>query len=129
MTLARISITIPQRLVAGLDRLAPKLDRSRSWLVADAVRQYLARREDDGGTSQAVREVTRESYLTHGPGDYRIAQLEADLRLTPEERVREAEATASLAEAGRRDGDWQGVLVFESYEDYLAWKRTADLAR
>lgn len=129
MTLARISITIPRQLVADLDHLAPKLDRSRSWLVADAVRQYLARWEDDGGTSNAVREVTPGSYPKHGPGDYRIAQLEADLKLTPEERVREAEATASLTEAGRRrDGDWQGVLVFESYEDYLAWERTADLS-
>jgi hypothetical protein len=128
MTLARISITIPQQLVAKLDHLAPTLDRSRSWLVADAVRQYLARHKNDAGTDRTVREVTRDPYPKYGPGEYRIAQLEADLRLTPEERVREAEATASLAGAGRRDGDWQGVLVFESYEDYLAWQRTADLS-
>ena len=127
MALARISVTIPQQLVAELDRLVPTLDRSRSWLVADAVRQYLASLEDDGGAHHAVREVTRDPYPKYGPGEYRIAQLEADLRLTPEERVREAEVTASLAGAGRRDGDWQGVLVFESYEDYLAWERTADL--
>lgn len=128
MTLTRISITIPRQLVADLDRLAPKLDRSRSWLVAEAVRQYLARSEEEGASAQRVREVTRDSYVEHGPGEYRIAQLEADLRLTPEERVREAEATASLAETTRREWDWQGVLVFERYEDYMAWERSADLA-
>ena len=128
MSLARISITIPQQLVAEVDRLAPKLDRSRSWLIAEAVRQYLAKWQDEGAAQTAAREVTRDSYRGHGPGDYRIAQLEADLRLTPEERVREAEATASLAGAGHRDWDWQGVLVFESYEDYMVWERSADLA-
>jgi hypothetical protein len=128
MTLARISITIPQQLVDEVDCLAPKLDRSRSWLVAEAVRQYLARWPDDGGGRTVAREVTRDPYRGHGPGDYRIAQLEADLRLTPEERVREAEATASLAGAGHREWDWQGVLVFERYEDYMAWERSADLS-
>lgn len=127
MTLSRISITIPPQLVADLDRLAVRLDRSRSWLVAEAVRQYLRRREDSGETRPVVAEATRVSYHACGPGDYRIAQLEADLRLTPEERVREAETTASLGEAGRREGDCQRVLVFDSYEDYLAWERTADL--
>jgi len=128
MSLTRISITIPQRLVADLDRLAPKVDRSRSWLVAEAVRQYLARSEEDGAIGHSVREATQRPYLKHGPGEYRIAQLEADLRLTPEERVREAEATASLAGAGHREWDWQGVLVFERYEDYMAWERSANLA-
>ena len=127
-TLARISITIPQQLVAEVDRLAPKLDRSRSWLVTEAVRQYLARWQDDGANQTAAREVTRDPYRGHGPGDYRIAQLEADLRLTPEERVREAEATASLAGGGHGEWDWQGVLVFERYEDYMAWERSAHLA-
>lgn len=128
MTLARISITIPQRLVADLDRLAPKLDRSRSWLVADAVRQYLARWEDHGAAGYAVREAPRDSYPQRRLDDNRIAQLEADLRLTPEERVREAEATARLSEAGRRHADWQGVLIFTRYEDYLEWERTADIS-
>lgn len=128
MRLARISITIPPQLVAELDRLAARLDRSRSWLVAEAVRQYLGRWEDSGRAGLAVAEATRDSYHTRGPGDYRIAQLEVDLQLTPEERVREAEATASLAEADRRDRDCQRVLVFENYEDYLAWQRTAELS-
>jgi hypothetical protein len=128
MALARISITIPRPLLAEADRAATKLDRSRSWLVTEAVRQYLEQGEDDAGTGHAVREVTREPHYRLGPGEYRLAQLEADLRLTPEDRVREAEATASLTQAPHRESDWQGVLVFEQYEDYLAWTRWADMS-
>jgi hypothetical protein len=41
MALARISITIPRELLAEADGAARQLDRSRSWIVADAVRRYL----------------------------------------------------------------------------------------
>jgi Arc/MetJ-type ribon-helix-helix transcriptional regulator len=128
MALTRISITIPRPLVAEADLLAGKLDRSRSWVVAEAVRRYLEQAADDGGSERSVREVTREPRYRLGPGEYRLAQLEADLGLTPEDRVREAEGTASLSEAGHREWGWQRVLVFERYEDYLAWERWADLS-
>ena len=128
MALARISVTIPQQLVAEADLLADSLDRSRSWVVADAVRRYLERGEDDGGTELAVREVAREPGYRLGPGEYRLAQLEADLRLTPEERVREAESTARLSELGGRESGRQRLLVFDRYEDYLAWERRANLS-
>lgn len=128
MALARISVTIPQQLVDEADLLADRLDRSRSWVVADAVRRYLERREDDGETEPAVREVTRGPGYRLGPGEYRIVQLEADLRLTPEERVREAEATARQTELGQRERGPQRLLVFDTYEDYLAWERRVDIS-
>lgn len=61
-----------------------------------------------------------------GLGEYRRAQLIADLRLTPEERVRAAEATARVSELLRpaRRGE---VLQFENYEDYLDWKERREL--
>ncbi|MGD2154093.1 MAG: hypothetical protein PVG79_12555 [Gemmatimonadales bacterium] len=74
----------------------------------------------------AVREVAPAPAYRLGPGEYRRAQLEADLRLTPEERVREAEDTARLVELGRVESGRQRLLVFETYEDYLAWERWAD---
>jgi len=51
---------------------------------------------------------------------YRRAQLEADLALTPTERVLAAERTAR--EAPRRRS---GVvfLSFDSFEEYFEWKR------
>lgn len=122
MALARISITLPRDLVAAADRRAKQLQRSRSWVVAEALRRYLA-------SPGAVREPTTPPYETSpGLGAYRLAQLEADLALTPEQRVREAERTARVGELtrGRRPG--HRVLTFDRYEDYLDWKRREGLA-
>ena len=124
MALARISITIPQPLVAAADRLAASLDRSRSWVVAEAVRRYA---EQAQAPESPVREVTRAQYRP-GLTEQRLAQLEADLALTPEARVREAEDTARLSELGSSESGRQRLLVFDRYEDYLAWERWADLS-
>ena len=123
MALARISITVARDLLVAADRRAKKLERSRSWVVAEALRRYLAR-------PGAVRESAVAPYEAAGPkglGSYRRAQLDADLALTPEQRVREAEQTARVAElaAGKRLG--HRVLTFDRYEDYLEWKRRGDL--
>jgi metal-responsive CopG/Arc/MetJ family transcriptional regulator len=42
---ARIAITLPPEDLAAADRLAAQQDRSRSWIVAEAVRQYVAAQE------------------------------------------------------------------------------------
>jgi hypothetical protein len=130
MTLSRISITVSGELVEAADGVAARLDRSRSWVVAEALRRYLSEvGESDSGRSAAaiVREAASTPYAQPDLGEYRRAQLEADLALTPEQRVREAEETARLSEVSSRD--WQGdrVLMFDRYEDYLAWERWADL--
>lgn len=57
-----------------------------------------------------------------GLGRSRRAQLVADLRLTPEQRVRAAERTARAAPRPRRAAV-RRVIVFDRYEDYLNWKR------
>lgn len=63
-------------------------------------------------------------------GAYRRGQLEADLGLTPEGRVREAEETARLGElAGRGRGARQYALTFDRYEGYLEWKWSGELTR
>src|SRR5437773_439472 len=54
MALARITITLPQDLVATADRRAKQLDRSRSWVLAVALRAWL------GSESRAIREPAAE---------------------------------------------------------------------
>ncbi|MBI1722959.1 MAG: ribbon-helix-helix protein, CopG family [Gemmatimonadetes bacterium] len=127
MALARISITVPKGLVAAADRQARELGRSRSWVVAEALRAYLS---GAAGAARA-REPALVPYATlpkPGLGEQRLGQLEADLRLSPEERVLAAEDTARAVPGARTRPRYRQVLQFDRFEDFLAWKRHADLA-
>lgn len=109
------------------DRRAAALDRSRSWVVAEALRRYLAsitRYPKSGDTGMLFRE-SAPTYR-RGLGEHRLAQLESDLALTPEQRVREAEETLRPTETDERGRPGERLLTFDSYEDYLDWKRRAD---
>lgn len=100
---ARIAITLPEADLAAADRLAKQQDRSRSWIVAEAVRQYVATVE---------RRESAEDF-----GRSRLTQLQRDLALTPTQRVQEAEHTSALSEqvtAPRR---------FATFDEFLAWQR------
>ena len=77
-------------------------------MIAEAVRCYVAT-------------VPRGA----GLGESRRAQLLADLRLTPEERVRAAEETARISFL-LRPSPGKRVVGFDRYEDYLDWKRRED---
>ena len=61
------------------------------------------------------------STRAHGLSPSRLAQLRRDLLLTPEERVRAAQATLKLDRL-REVGVPRGVIGFETYEDYLDYK-------
>ena len=114
----RIAITLPAEDLEAADRAARQLDRSRSWLIAEAVRQYVARPQPAPDVAIADSRP--------GLGQSRRQQLLADLRLTPEERVRAAEETArvtTLMPAARV----HRILAFDRYEDYLAWKKVEGL--
>jgi ribbon-helix-helix CopG family protein len=128
MALARITVTLPRDLVAAADRRAQQLDRSRSWVVAEALRVAADRAVDPGLRAQ-VKEPPTVHYRA-GLGDYRFAQLQADLALSPEQRVREAERTARVSGAigHARGRPAQRVLFFDRYEDYLDWKRVPEVA-
>lgn len=129
MSYSRISITLPPKLLEAADRCATEVNRSRSWVVTEALRLYV---ETVGGPAAGpqgqVRDTARVRYAAPGLGETRTAQLEADLAVTPEERVREAERTLALSELG--EPAWRGdrLLMFDRFEDYLAWKRWAELA-
>ena len=120
MALTRISITLPRDVLAAADRRARALDRSRSWLIVEAIRAYLA-----GSPSQG-REPAATPYGVTSPGlgALRLAQLESDLRLTPERRIRAADDTTRLGERLRGTrGRPHRILSFDRYEDYVDWKR------
>ncbi len=120
MAFTRISITLPRDVLAAADRQARALDRSRSWLIVEATRAYLS------ASPPHVREpaTTPHGVTSPGLGPLRLAQLESDLRLTPERRIRAAEETARLGERVRgARGRPHRLLSFDRYEDYVDWKR------
>jgi hypothetical protein len=120
---ARIAITLPAGVLAAADRLARRLDRSRSWVIAEAIRRFV---DESAGARPpaAVHEPVAGYRISSGGtlGSLRQAQLEADLRLTPEERVRAAEETARLGRLVRSPAGQQ-VVVFDRADDYLRWKQ------
>jgi predicted transcriptional regulator len=120
---ARIAITLPQAALTAADRLARAQDRSRSWVVAEAIRRFA----DASRTEAAAARKPTQPIAGGRPGlgDSRLAQLHRDLELTPEERVRAAEETARLS--GRaRSPVAQHVTMFERIQDYVDWKRQRD---
>lgn len=117
MSMSRITITIPSELVEAADRKASELARSRSWVLVEALRAFLA----GTGAGRTVHETP--GVYTVGLGPSRQAQLEADLALSLEDRVHAAEETTRVAErrwgAPLRDR----VISFERHEDFLRWEK------
>ncbi len=126
----RITITIPESLLQATDERAEALDRSRSWVVVDALRRCLAEARIE--PEQGERTYDTEppvTFVAAGLGPYRLAQLEADLALPLERRVREAELAARVTELRTTPLRSQRVLTFDRYEDYLEWERWEERAR
>lgn len=117
MAFARIAITLPKDVLAAADRRANELDRSRSRLIVDALRAYLA-------GPAVVREEVRPAYGSDAAGVARREQLAHDLARSPAERLRLAEEAARLAQTRRRRrGSVHQVIGFDSYEDFYEWKK------
>jgi len=124
---ARIAITIPEADLAAADALAREHDRSRSWIIAEAVREYTAATREAHVPRPARAPQPEPVPRRPGIGALRRAQLVADLRLTPEARVRAAEETARVSLVRERPRA-QRVIGFDRYEDYLAWKRFEEIS-
>jgi len=125
MAYARISVTLPKGVLAAADRRAKELDRSRSWVIAEALRQWNA-----GGApttaSHAVRESAAPPYGAREVAEARHQHLLTDLQRTPAERLRRAgdlAQLAQLAQAGRPRGPRVQIIGFDSYEDFYQWKK------
>ncbi|MBX3132179.1 MAG: ribbon-helix-helix protein, CopG family [Gemmatimonadaceae bacterium] len=113
--LARISMTIPPDALRRADRLAKQAGRSRSWVLAEAVRRLeLSEEAPAPSPSRAPASIPPRLDAS------RRAQLRADLALTPLERVLAAERTAREVPRRRFAALYAG---FDRFEDYLEWKR------
>jgi hypothetical protein len=118
MTYKRISVTIPAAVLSAADRRARELGRSRSWVVADAIRQYTERR------AAVVREAAPVAYGAAEVADARRHHLVKDLELTPDERLRRAEELTQLGRERRSLARRRHqVIGFDSYEDFYEWKK------
>ncbi|HEX9217839.1 MAG TPA: hypothetical protein VF864_12765, partial [Gemmatimonadales bacterium] len=112
--------TLPKDLVAAADRRARELDRSRSRVIAAALRAYLV-----SPPPAQVREAVRPAYGSDAIGSARRAQLERDLARSPAERLRNAEAAARTARAHRAHrGRRHQIIGFDSYDDFYEWKQS-----
>lgn len=119
MALKRISITLPKDVLEAADRRAQALDRSRSWLIVEAVRAYLA-----APAASRVREADAPAYAVQEVAEARRRHLLTDLKRSPAERLRRAEDLARVARQARpQRGRRTQVIGFDSYEDFYAWKR------
>lgn len=126
---ARVAITLPEKDLHAADRLAARHDRSRSWIIAEALRRYVA--VDETENAQELRANVAWVAATparDGIGESRRAQLRRDLTLTPEQRVREAEETLQLTDRGS-PAPAHSIRAFDHYDEFLDYQRRRDLPR
>ncbi len=115
---SRIAITLPKDLLAATDRRAKELERSRSRVIADAIRAYLSR-------PTAVREASRSTYGADEFGAAARSQLHSDLQKTPAERLRHSEEVTRLARSLHpKRSSRQQIIGFDSYDEFYEWKKS-----
>jgi hypothetical protein len=117
--LTRISCTVPEDVVAAADRIAEAEQRSRSWVISEAVRRYA------GGAHPAprpVREASSPAYAAEAIAEGREGQLRRNLGLSPEERLAEAEELMAFAKGVHPRRRRAQIIGFETLEDFAAWK-------
>ena len=99
-----LSVSLPKNLRATLDAEAKRQRRSRSFVVAEAVRDYVARRQQD------AFDAARERTLREG------------LALAPAARVQLAEQLWQEFARGREPTKpW--TATFDTFEDHERWRR------
>ena len=104
-----LSISLPRALRTGLDREAALQRRSRSFIVAEAIEQYLDHRR------RRQFDEARERTLREG------------LALSPAERVRLSEELWRELAAGHvLAAPW--TAAFDTFEEYGRWQRRSEAA-
>ncbi len=99
-----LSISLPADLRAKLDTIATRSRRSRSFVVAEAIQEYLTRQEHN--TFEAAHERT----------------LREGLALSPAERLRLSEELWEELTRGRGPAQpW--TAAFETFDQYERWRR------
>ena len=99
-----LSVSLPPELRPALDAEAKRQGRSRSFVVGEAIRQYVARQDRDAFTEARDR------------------TLRETLNLTPAERLKLADELWQELSAGRQlTKPWTGA--FDTFEQYQRWRR------
>lgn len=99
-----LSISLPAALRARLDAAAKRLRRSRSFVVAEAIQEYLTRQE------HRTFDEARERTLREG------------LALSPAERLRLSEELWEDLTRGRGPAKpW--TAAFDTFDHYAQWRR------
>jgi Ribbon-helix-helix protein, copG family len=107
---SRIAITLPAEDLAAADRLAVEHDRSRSWIVAEALRRYVATQAESAARGSGLDSSRRE-------------QLRRDLALTPLERIQAVEEGIHIVSKRLAERAPDEPLWFSSFDEFLAWRR------
>lgn len=119
MAFKRVSITLPKDVLDAADRRARALDRSRSWVIVEAIRAYVA-----APVGSRVREADAPAYAVEEVADARRRHLVADLKRSPAERLRRVEELVRVARQVRpKRAPRDQVIGFDSYEDFYEWKK------
>ena len=73
-----VSVRAPAELIEQLDKVAAALDRSRSWVILDAVRTYLANEGQEALDVQAGLEEANRGETV--PFEQVLAELDEKIR-------------------------------------------------
>lgn len=99
-----VSVSLTPELLGSLDAEAKRQRRSRSFVVSEAVREYLSRQ--DGDAFAAARDRS----------------LKEGLALAPAERLVAAEELWQDLTRGRQPTNpW--TAAFDTFEEYEEWRR------
>ena len=76
-----VTANLPQKLAARLDKIAARRDRSKSWIVCQALDEWLAEEERRHElTLEALRDVDEGRTFTHEEVLERAARLKQERR-------------------------------------------------
>lgn len=107
---ARIAITLPPETLRAADELAARHDRSRSWIIAEAIRQFAAAHRAAPVATEASRRV----------GASRMEQLRRDTALSPQSRLLDGEEIVAVGDTGAEP---VSPRAFPTYDAFVAWRR------
>jgi len=118
---------MPSEVLAEADRMARELGRSRSWVVAEAVRRFAEPFPPDyaagSKTPRRVREPTTVEYASAEVAAGRSRLIERNVRMSPADRLRQAQELVRLARTVHPRAVRDRIIAFHRLEDYLAWKK------
>lgn len=121
---ARIAITLPAPVLAAADRLAKRLDRSRSWVIAESIRKYASDSEHPAQppSPTVVHETFSAASQAEQVADARVRLIQSGLAVSPGIRLRRAEELIQLSRLIRPRARREQVIAFDSWEDFAQWK-------